>query len=57
MLGNEVVMLVNSMQTPGLKSVMWDAMDSQHQHVSAGVYIYKIQAGHLRQTGKMVLMK
>ena len=57
MLGNEVTTLVNSTQKSGFKSVQWDATDSMGRPVSAGVYLYQIQAGDFRQTKKMVLLK
>jgi flagellar hook assembly protein FlgD len=56
-LGNEVATLVNTTQEAGFKSVQWDATDSMGIHVSAGVYLYQIQAGEHVQTRKMVLLK
>ena len=41
----------------GFKSVQWDATDSMGRPVSAGVYLYQIQAGEFVQTKKMVLLK
>ncbi|MDP7608630.1 MAG: FlgD immunoglobulin-like domain containing protein, partial [Candidatus Marinimicrobia bacterium] len=57
MLGNEVARLVNSNQQAGFKSVQWDGTDSMGRPVSAGVYLYQIQAGEFVQTKKMVLLK
>jgi len=57
MLGNVVNNLVNANQSSGYKSVQWNATNNQGQSVSAGVYLYKIQAGQFRQTKKMVLLK
>jgi hypothetical protein len=45
------------MQTPGLKSVRWNATDNQGNTVSAGVYIYKLQSKSFSQTKKMILIK
>jgi len=56
-LGNEVTTLVNSNQQAGFKSVQWNATDPMGRPVSAGVYLYKIQAGEFTQTKKMVLLK
>ena len=56
MLGNEVATLVNTTQEAGFKSVQWDATDSMGIPVSAGVYLYQIQAGEHVQTRKMVLL-
>jgi len=57
MLGGEVKTLVNSAQDAGFKSVIWNATNNQGNPVSAGVYLYKIQAGEFVQTKKMVLLK
>ena len=57
MLGTEVVTLINTSQQAGFKSVKWDAKDSNGIALSAGVYLYQIQAGEFVQTKKMVLLK
>ena len=57
MLGRMVVQLVNTTQEAGFKSVQWNAKDSMGRPVSAGVYLYQIQAGEFVQTKKMVLLK
>jgi len=57
MLGNVVNNLVNTYQSSGYKSIQWDATDNQGQPVSAGVYLYTIEAGEFRQTKKMILLK
>ena len=57
MLGKEITLLVNTTQLPGFKLVQWYATDSMGRSVSAGVYLYQIQAGEFVQTKKMVLLK
>jgi hypothetical protein len=57
MLGNVINQLVNEVQNSGYKSIQWDATDNQGQPVSAGVYLYTIEAGEFRQTKKMILLK
>ena len=57
MLGNIINQLVNEAQNSGYKSIQWDATNYQGQLVSAGVYIYRIEAGDFRQTKKMILLK
>ncbi|SVD67491.1 uncharacterized protein METZ01_LOCUS420345, partial [marine metagenome] len=57
MLGNEVATLVNSHQQAGFKSVQWDGTDSMGRAVSAGVYLYRIEAEEFVETKKMVLLK
>ena len=57
MLGNLVSNIVNTNQSLGYKSVKWDATNNQGEPVSAGVYLYKIQAGDFVDTKKMILLK
>ena len=57
MLGRQVKTLINQTQDSGFKSVIWDATNDYGKPVSAGVYLYKIQAGEFVQTRKMVLLK
>ena len=57
MLGNIINQLVNEIQSSGYKSVQWNATNNQGQPVSAGVYLYSIEAGGFRQTKKMILLK
>ena len=57
MMGRIVKTLVNSSQTAGYKAVQWNATDNINEPVSAGLYLYTIQAGEFRQTKKMVLLK
>ena len=57
MLGNVVNILVNANQSSGYKSVQWNATNNQGEPVSAGVYLYKIQAGNFVDTKKMILLK
>ena len=57
MLGNVVSNLVNKDENSGCKSVQWNAINDKGQPMSAGVYLYMIQAGDFRQTRKMVLLK
>jgi len=57
MLGRQVRTLLNQTQDAGYRSVIWDATNDYGKPVSAGVYLYKIQAGEFVQTKKMVLLK
>jgi flagellar hook assembly protein FlgD len=56
-LGREVRTMVNTTQDAGYKSVIWNATNDYGKPVSAGVYLYQIQAGDFIQTKKMVLLK
>ena len=55
--GRKVRTLVNEVQSAGHRSVMWNATNEIGRPVSAGMYIYTIQAGDFIQNRKMVLMK
>ena len=57
MMGRQISTLVNSQENAGFKSVRWNATNNAGAPVSAGLYLYTIQAGEFRQTKKMVLLK
>ena len=57
MMGRVVKTMVNSQQNAGFKSVRWNATNDKGFQVSAGLYLYTIQAGEFRKTKKMVLLK
>jgi hypothetical protein len=57
MMGRIVKNLVSSQQNAGYKSIQWNATNNIGQPVSAGLYLYTIQAGDYIQTKKMVLLK
>ncbi|HIB05463.1 MAG TPA: T9SS type A sorting domain-containing protein [Candidatus Marinimicrobia bacterium] len=57
-MGRAVRTLVSSeTQIAGYRQVLWDATNDLGQPVSAGMYLYVIQAQDFRDTRKMVLMK
>ena len=56
-MGRNIKSLVNTDQAAGYRSVRWNATNDLGEPVSAGMYIYMIQAGEFRQTKKMVLLK
>jgi flagellar hook assembly protein FlgD len=57
MMGRQVKTLVNGSQTAGYRTIQWNATNDEGKPVSAGLYLYTIQAGEFRQTKKMVLLK
>lgn len=57
LLGREVAVLVNRLEEPGFKTVVWNTGDNAGQPVSAGVYLYRIEAGDYSRTRKMILLK
>ncbi len=56
-IGQEVGILVNTQQSSGNHSVIWDGKNNQGQRVTSGVYFYRLQAGDFVKTRKMVLLK
>ena len=56
-MGRIVRTLINSQQNAGFKSIQWNATNDAGSPLSAGLYLYKIQADYLVQTRKMVLLK
>ena len=57
MMGRVVTNLVSSQKNAGYKTIQWNATNDAGQPVSAGLYLYTIQAGQFRHTKKMVLLK
>ena len=55
-LGQRVVTLVDGEQTAGAYTVSWDAKDASGYGVAAGVYIYRLTAGGVSATRRMVLV-
>jgi hypothetical protein len=56
-MGRSIKSLVNTTQSAGYRSIQWDATNNLGEPVSAGMYIYMIQAGQFTKTKKMVLLK
>ena len=56
-MGRNVATVIDREQTAGLKSLQWNATNDAGEAVSAGVYLYTVQAGEFRQTRKMVLLR
>jgi flagellar hook assembly protein FlgD len=57
LMGRSIKSLVKSRQTAGYRSIQWNATNNLGEPVSAGMYIYMIQAGDFRQVKKMMLLK
>ena len=55
--GKKVRTLVNEYQNYGRKKVIWNADNNHGQQVPAGIYLYSIIAGNVKQTKKMILVK
>ncbi|SVD30817.1 uncharacterized protein METZ01_LOCUS383671, partial [marine metagenome] len=57
MMGRLVKTLVNSSQTAGYKDIQWNATNHRNEPLSAGLYLYTIQAEDFIETRKMILLK
>jgi hypothetical protein len=55
--GQKVRTLINSFQTAGRHSVLWDGTNSSGQQVASGMYFYRLTSGKITQTRKMLLLK
>ena len=56
-MGRKIRSLMNANQAVGYHAIRWDARNDMGEGISAGMYIYTIQAGEFRSTKKMVLLK
>ncbi|MCB0306065.1 MAG: T9SS type A sorting domain-containing protein, partial [Calditrichaeota bacterium] len=57
LLGEKVATLVNARQGAGQYQVQWNGRDQLGRQVSSGVYLYRLEAGGLVQSRKMILMR
>lgn len=55
--GRLVRTLEDGVRTAGVHTVHWDGMDGNGQAVASGMYLYRIDAGSLCETKKMVLLR
>ena len=55
--GLEITTLIKDKLSVGNHSIQWKATNNLGQPVSAGIYLYQIQAGEYISTKKMVLLK
>ena len=55
--GGKVIKLFNDYKSAGTYSIDWNGENERGVQVSAGVYLYSIEAGQFRQTKKMILLK
>ena len=57
MKGTLVKTLVNDVQSCGYRTLKWNGTNDKGQKVSAGLYLYRIEAEGFTDTKKMVLIK
>lgn len=56
-LGQEVKSLVHERQSARTYKIQWDGQDNSGKPVVSGVYLYRLKAGSLIQTRKMLLLR
>lgn len=57
LLGRRVASLVDGPRSPGLHRVEWDGANESGQAVAAGVYVYQLEVGAERMSGKAVVQR
>jgi flagellar hook assembly protein FlgD len=55
--GARVATLVDDQKIPGLYTALWDGRDINGGAVGSGVYFYRLRAGDVVLTKKMILLK
>jgi hypothetical protein len=56
-LGREVKSLVDSFQSAGEHSIVWNATDNSNNSVSSGIYFYKMESNGMSFLKKMILVR
>jgi len=56
-LGKPIKNLIKQNDYSGFKSIQWDGTNNQGNPVSAGVYLYTIEVGKVRDIKKMIFLK
>ena len=56
-LGRRIRSLVNATQQAGFREVVWDGRNDSGVQVASGIYLYRLEAGDLVATRKLMLMK
>jgi cytochrome c peroxidase len=57
LLGQRIRILVNDYQSSGQRTARWDGTDEDGNDVASGVYFYRMRAGELAYSKKMILMR
>ncbi len=57
LVGQRISCLVDEIQFPGRKSIMWEGLDDRGQPVSSGIYFCKISCNNLTKTERMALLR
>jgi flagellar hook assembly protein FlgD len=57
LLGQKIKTLINSFQSAGEHSLVWDATDEKNNSVSSGIYFYSLATNGMNLQKKMKLIK
>ena len=57
MMGRHIQTIINIEESAGKKLVKWNGTNQTGESVSAGVYLYELDAGNFRDIRKMILLK
>ncbi len=55
--GQLVRTLVEAQKPAGRHQVVWDGLNARGEHLSSGVYLYRIEAGDFRATKRLTMVK
>jgi len=55
--GKKVIQLVSNGQSAGKHSASWNGLNAEGRPVSPGLYFYRLSAGHILESRKMLLVK
>jgi hypothetical protein len=55
--GKEITTLVNGLKSSGQHQISWDGKDKNGLNVASGIYLYKLIAGDVVKSNKMLLVK
>ncbi len=57
LLGQKVVTLIDREMPAGPNTIVWDGKNETGENVSSGIYFYRLEAGDLKKTKKMVIVR
>jgi len=56
-LGQRIRTLISGKKVAGSYSIEWDGKDDQARPAASGVYVYRLQAGEMTESRKMILLR